>query len=527
MLQRKAETRSRVTATRGAALPLLMAAIPGPSLAQAADALYRCNDNSFTGRLFPMVLRLMALLLAWRCQAPKAAREAITVALQRRLAILQAAIVGVVWFAVFGPRSPASTVGWWSACLALLAAWILIAWRALYATTPTPTPERPAGVADFTPACCGVAVSVIVVGLMFLSHFLEQVDNPRLQGFFDAARRADLASLGPDFGARAHHAITSGLTVIAALVSAWVTAGLWWRCASHRHAMRITEYVFGLTVVAAGVLTALGLSEVSPGLNSALGNTLLCATWQRTHTPWMAPVTDANNVLGIFIPLMLGLGCCLLLEPATRPAPESAASAERDLMEIAANSRRLDHLLYLGALSLVIGTLQLSATQAWALAPLPGMNALKLKSDICKSLTPALAPAPTVQGFAVASIQPPQTPKQAAPPACAELALELPHAEFADAARQFARSTLLMFGMSFSLLLAALYAPAVLLLKAAAERAAVTAGPPVVDARPLSVAAWLQQLGIESDLVGKAGKVVATLSPLFAGVLANALSSLG
>ena len=100
-------------------------------------------------------------------------------------------------------------------------------------------------------------------------------------------------------------------------------------------------------------------------------------------------------------------------------------------------------------------------------------------------------------------------------------------AEIADSFRQFARSTTLVFGIAFSVLLAALYVPAALLLNGAAQRLAKVIGLDGPKVGTDDVHGRLQELGIESDLLGKIGKVITTLSPIFAGLISNALGGFG
>jgi len=109
--------------------------------------------------------------------------------------------------------------------------------------------------------------------------------------------------------------------------------------------------------------------------------------------------------------------------------------------------------------------------------------------------------------------------------ACGDLGQAAHDAEVIDSAREFAKTTTLVFGISFSAVLAAMYVPAMLLLKRAADEytAVIAGGAPLSKAQQ---AAEYVALGIESDMLGKLGKVITALSPIFAGVIANALGSI-
>ena len=104
---------------------------------------------------------------------------------------------------------------------------------------------------------------------------------------------------------------------------------------------------------------------------------------------------------------------------------------------------------------------------------------------------------------------------------CNELAADSQRAAIGEGVKQFIRSITLTFGISFSALLAALYVPAALRLQAMAATASGIAIHTSEDARHKR----LRTLGLESDLLAKAVTVIATLSPLFASLISNALGA--
>jgi hypothetical protein len=217
-------------------------------------------------------------------------------------------------------------------------------------------------------------------------------------------------------------------------------------------------------------------------------------------------------VLGIFIPVVLALGMCLLMEPLITEKDEDTLAA------IASNSRFLDVLLYVGAACLAFGILHLSSAYGSALATLPSAATVKIRADSCKSLS--LPP-----GVIDANAQK-RLLAQWVSLKCDKLAEDARDAEVADSAREFAKTTTLVFGISFSALLAAMYLPSMLLLKRAADESPLPYKRGHVDSRARRSEQYLK-LGIESDMLGKVGKVITALSPIFASVLANALSSIG
>jgi len=389
---------------------------------------------------------------------------------------------------------------------------------------------------NLAPAICGVLAAATIVAALAASAFLENVGDERLVRLAVALWRQAPESEGHEFAARSSRGVTLALSWMVAIVAVWVTAGIWWECRSRRYSCAISVSILLFAIATSAVLGVLGLFQFSPGLDSAYGNAMLCAGWERSNTAWMAMVSDANNVLGIFIPVVVALGMCLLLEPVgrratllarlrarartqssnawtaiihpSRPLRNELATAELEV--IGQRSKKLDVLLYIGATSLAFGILQLSAVYSSALAAMPSVASVKLKVDICKSLS---APPESVKVKE-------KVGQQWGALGCSHLSEDFAQAEVVDSAREFARSTTLVFGIAFSVILAALYAPAVLNLKRAANVATEHLS---ADQR----ASDLQHLGIESDLLGKAGKVITTLTPLFASVIATILASIG
>ena len=472
------------------------------------EHLYECNAYGGESRLIPAVVLCVILMSAWRFRSDaEPTRE--TNGLERLTLIFSVIGIGLALGSGYD-LLPAGT--WrelpvlWLTCLALMSLWVAIATRRF---ASVPEEKRSGWSKCLAPATCALGATAVIVLGLFVSSFLDIVDDENLNAFYLIVNAENKSALAQEFGARAHRAITMALTFISAMVAAWMTVGIWWECRSRDYAVQVTKRVVLMALTAAVALGVLGLAKLTPGLDSAFGNAMLCATWARNHAPWLAMVSDANNVLGVFIPFMIGLGMCLLLEPTTHPRMPS----RDELAMLARNSRTLDHLLYVGAICLVFGILQMSAVHSSAVATLPTMQEVKTKVEICKNIA-------TIENGG-------QLHRGLEPINCHHLVDETGKAEIADSFRQFARSTTLVFGIAFSVLLAALYVPASLLLNGAAQRLAKVIGSDAPKGGTDDVHSRLQELGIESDLLGKFGKVITTLSPIFAGLISNALGGFG
>jgi hypothetical protein len=482
-------------------------------------ALYFCNLRPDESRVIPAVALLLVGLIIWRLQGRSYAPAPNPISLlayvrRRQVLLLWMALTLVVAAAYWdgnkdapfpGPHAGAAL------CLTLSIPWL--AWlRNRY--RPSPGESRARLVVHLAPAYCGALVSVIIIAALFGSYFLENVSNERVRLLYETVARYSRESEGHEFAARARRGTTMALTLVAALAATWATAVLWWQCRSRAYSWDVTTVIVYVAAAASVILSSLGSSGMSPGLDSAFGNAMLCASWERTHSDWLVMVSDANNVLGIFVPVVVGFGICLLLEPVR----QDAAMGVDHLAVIGDRSRALDNLLYLGAISLAFGILQMSAVYASALAPLPSVASAKTKIDMCKGLS---TPPDALKATATK-----QASDQWRAMGCETLGQEAHDGEVADSAREFARATTLVFGMGFSAVLAAMYLPAMLLLKQAADRLLVSTDNSVGTSKEDRSKEY-QRLGIESDFLGKAGKVITALSPLFAGVLANVFGSVG
>lgn len=380
----------------------------------------------------------------------------------------------------------------------LLLVFVVLLWlRRAGDATRQPAAAQPTAfepIPHLAPAWTQLLLATLVVLALLAAHYALPIEREQVDDWIWITEgRGALFSAARESAARGYWAVMLALSSAAALLALWFVAGLGNRC---EPAFRdeVLSWVFVLATIAAVALMVLVVAkQLQGGAVSAIGNALLCAGWGRIGSPWLAPLSDMQNVVGFVVPVVLATGACLLLAPAdVRGLPTRAA-----LHRVAERSRSLDQLLYIGALCLVLGTLHLSAAFSLAVGPFDGSADVKLRAELCR-----------------------QNPLQAA--RCADLPTELHDAEAIDDAKRFVRLTISWIGIAYSALLVALYAPAAYLLMQQAEALTARIG--------MSAAARhreLSEAGIESDLLGKLAKVATTMSPLAAGLISSAVGSAG
>lgn len=489
--------------------------------------LYDCNLAPDESRLIPALVLLGLTVFFWRLRRPADAaatsswRAALRSHAGLRTVLLggsatAAAVVGHSRTASFGASPFLLATAFLLVTLLLL--WILAHRSRRHSVAVADWDERSILV-NLAPAVCAFAVVVLVLSSLFASGFFERLEDVEVRDLHfavstalrDSPHTAHNDAIAVDMGGRAVRALAMALTLGAALVAAWVTCGLWWQSRSLAYNEKVFIGVITPVGIAAVLLGLAGKLDLGGGMGSAVSNTMLCATWSRTPSmSWMPMVADAHNVIGIYIPTILGLGICLLLEPVGRWRHDPD-----ELDVIARRSKTLDYMLYLGAASLVFGTFQMSAIHGAAVGPLSSLADLKTKAEFCKSTKP--------NGATDIEVMKSTPARRAwADIGCDRLLEEAKTANLADAGRRFARAVTLSFGIAFSALLIALYVPAVLLLR----RAALATRPAASCASDSQRNELLLKLGIESDVVGRLGRSVAALSPLLAGLLSVGIGSL-
>jgi hypothetical protein len=380
----------------------------------------------------------------------------------------------------------------------------------------------------------------------------------------------------PDFAARRGALAFSGVTL--AITLALSVTGIFWAISSAllycewQHWLRVLCCV--VVYLAITVAIALTRSDDLWGpFTSQLGSVLLEPSSSHTKLDAAGFVPVFMLLLSCFVPGALLAGACFLLQPMYLPyrhqveareeRPEWLKVLSDQVAILGRRMRELDQMLYIGALALVFGTLQLSAGLSVPLVSLPQSADLKARADLCKTMAPtpstkapffapvdseaaiqrvaaataaasAASAAAALPGATAASVAESNTVwrrnqaivttadelKEALPTSlagferqCQAVAKGFANLDAADGLRDLVRNVTLSFGLAFSALLAAIYVPAAIVLRDATE------------ARHNLLPKKLQPATGAADPLTRIGAVVATLSPLLAGLVANTLAS--
>ena len=324
---------------------------------------------------------------------------------------------------------------------------------------------------QLAPALCGIVVFAALLAALFASGFFKG-PTPDLAflsrqipalGAINAAPATSVNGAAETV-ARGIWATTFGAIVVSSLAVCWVAVSIWRN--SHRLDLYKPTLAFaGAALLLVVVLWQLGKSGDLTAFGSKVSNEMLCGTWKRGDLSHLGPLTDGLNAVAVGVSMIVAGSFCLLMRAihtlltsmphqlspsslADSPNPDESVSQWPELVR---NARRIqdlmDYVLYVGAAALMAGLLEVVATLSWSYAPYAGSSELKVLADLCKALQPpvsASAPAWSI----------------AAPPTlCIDAASRLPSAETVDELRRFTRSLAIVFGASFSALLAAMYLP--------------------------------------------------------------------
>jgi len=368
----------------------------------------------------------------------------------------------------------------------------------------------------YAPALWVTLVWTLMVSMLYVVGYLDVDDDHatklnRLTSY--------LTSLDIDVAARRAARGFSGVTLAITLALS-ITSLVWAGAAFRRKANHFRWPALGLMGVL--LILCLGLSwwvsvQHQP-FPSKLGYLMLGADKCGKGSLLAPCVPNLMFVLACVVPCILLAGATFLLQPMAPPdhlkaAPAAEAVVVKDQQKILLERvRELDQMLYIGALALVFGTLQLSAGLSVPLASMPQAATLKARADLCKLISPSSTPSAF---FAPASS--PTDGAKAVDATCSELPKQLVNLESAESLRQLARGVTLCFGLAFSALLAAVYVPTLvgLGLMIDERRGADDADP----APPAST-----KTAVELDPLHRVAAVFATLSPLLAGLVANTLT---
>lgn len=367
------------------------------------------------------------------------------------------------------------------------ALWVLIAWCSMVATLYavgylTPYADDPATLA--------------LVG--------ERIEQTQVD---IAARRAAWAFSG----------VTLGLTVIL-FVTCLVWAG-WAMRGKAPSFLRAAVFVSVLLLL----LLLIGSWQVAENLmpfTSKLGQRLLRPETSGAKSALAVFVPGGMFVLACVLPCVLVAGAALLLQPMALPSDLKLPAAARELVrtdqleQLRVRVREMDQMLYIGALALVFGTLQLSAGLSVPLASMPKPAAVKAQTDLCKALAPASAASTFFEAASATSPLAKDVHRT-----CSETPARFVLLDAAESLRQLARGITLSVGLAFSALLASVYVPAILGLRAMIESRSTRSPGGSGDERKStdSIA--------ELDPLHRLAALAATLGPLFAGLLANTVAA--
>lgn len=211
---------------------------------------------------------------------------------------------------------------------------------------------------------------------------------------------------------------------------------------------------------------------------------------------WVADkVPDIMFFLSIVVPAILAAGASFLQEPIDESIPEERTR------KVALRVRELDQLLYIGALALVFGTLQLSASLSVPLASMPKAADLKNEMELCRMFGGAAAGSPLLEQFNAKD--------------CLDLPRRMEQEESVAGLRQLVRAVTFSLGLAFSAMLVAIYVPAMVSLRLML---------PSDGTEPAAQASGSDKSASPGDVdpLHRIAAVAATLGPLIAGIVANA-----
>ena len=220
-------------------------------------------------------------------------------------------------------------------------------------------------------------------------------------------------------------------------------------------------------------------------------------------------------LLSCVVPGILLAGATFLLQPME--APGSLETRRSQVHLLLKRLRELDQMLYIGALALVFGTLQLSSGLSIGLVSMPKAADLKGEGrsvqghgafvDGEQSVLCGLGRQAGIGPFC-------GRVRCATAKICRPQVLKL---DSAESLRELVHGITICFGLAFSALLAAIYVPTLIGLKSMYEPRQQEL-PKDEPARAASTA------NLTVEPLSRIAAVAATLSPLFAGLLANTLA---
>jgi hypothetical protein len=361
------------------------------------------------------------------------------------------------------------------------------------------------------PAIWLYVVWALMLGMLLTVGYLTVDKAPNaLEGLV-----ADLKGAELDLAARRAALAFSGVTL--AITMALALTSLFWGFMSW-----VGKSGAFRTCVLLGVASFLGLSlwvswsaatNLQP-FTSALGQELLAQGPAQLDAPQAQHVPLMMFLLSCVVPGILLAGATFLLQPME--APGSLETRRSQVHLLLKRLRELDQMLYIGALALVFGTLQLSSGLSVGLVSMPKAADLKVRADLCKAMGPSSTASSPF--FAPSAAKSGSARSAAAFDAhCQDLPARVLRLDSAESLRELVHGITICFGLAFSALLAAIYVPTLIGLRSMYEprQQELSKDEPTRAASSANLAV---------EPLNRIAAVAATLSPLFAGLLANTLA---
>lgn len=310
--------------------------------------------------------------------------------------------------------------------------------------------------------------------------------------------------------ARAFSGVTLVITLTLAVASViWAASAFYGKSPEYGGRTILVVFIFLLVAGSLALWVNFGIMPFSTRLGQALLH------HERSIRPVFRCISPPTLMFAAacVVPGVLLAGATVLLQPMSKPVAHGPLLLQ--LSVLFQRLRELDHMLYLGALTLVFGTLQLSAALSIPLASMPKTADVKLAAELCKTMAPADASGTFFAGGGAAAAG-----GGAFETRCRKLPAAFARAEGVESLRQLVRGLTLCFGLAFSAMLASIYVPALIGLRLMLEERPLWLGPSV------ATQSQVEKLDIgDVDPVRRIAAIAATLSPLLAGLVANALTS--
>lgn len=376
---------------------------------------------------------------------------------------------------------------------------------------------------EAAPMTCLVGTIAITVIALWMVGYIGTEDKDEVVGEFVLAlqKGGETTIESENLAARRGGLAVSGI-LFAATVVLSVTVCFWaylnrpdpdrWNALTlwRRWGVLVT----GLVAAAAAAGWPFALFGAKVSFASGLAIRLLGITAAQFDHPCRLSLVPYLMLLqGVVVPVILAFSACLFISPLPVPTPK--VEARRFIVEkLKPRIRELDQMLYLGALALVCGTLQLAAALSIPLARMPSMADVKNTIDMCKTAglgdksNPFLSPRPPMGAVCAASgagasaglcassaASVPAPVAGTAPGAfasaanaaaegskkqfhrdfsaadCEQVQTELTRVNLAQSVRSLIHSLTLAIGLAFSMLLAAIYVPAMIRMRELADKA--------------------------------------------------------